>query len=206
MQQNDVRVQWTQESIAAFRWRYDPIGFIAPRPVAQSQVWAVGIQISIFFSEAMFLRKKSVECLLHVRYELLSQVEEFRYLRILFTNERKMRGEIDREIRAAFGSDVDTIHIYCDEQLRWKLTNKIVNKWPQWISSTGGLGPALEIGDLGRVQSRAGAPLCEEALSRGLDLLLACDGPAHTTLSLLSSLQCSSFFVCACQISNETIF
>ncbi|TWW73564.1 hypothetical protein D4764_15G0009580 [Takifugu flavidus] len=42
-----------------------------------------------------------VECLLRVGEEVLPQVEEFKYLGILFTNEGRMEREIDRRIGAA---------------------------------------------------------------------------------------------------------
>ncbi|TWW56012.1 hypothetical protein D4764_09G0010620 [Takifugu flavidus] len=50
-------------------------------------------------SESMVLARKKVECLPRVGEEVLPQVEEFKYLGILFTSEGRMEGEIDRRIR-----------------------------------------------------------------------------------------------------------
>ncbi|TWW63631.1 hypothetical protein D4764_03G0006390 [Takifugu flavidus] len=49
----------------------------------------------------MVLNRKKVECLLWVKEEILPQVEEFKYLRVLFTSEGRMEQEIDRRIGAA---------------------------------------------------------------------------------------------------------
>ncbi|TWW81090.1 hypothetical protein D4764_01G0009050 [Takifugu flavidus] len=56
---------------------------------------AAGMKISTSKSEAMVLNRKKMECL------LLPQVEEFNYLGVLFTSERRMEQEIDRRIGAA---------------------------------------------------------------------------------------------------------
>ena len=45
-------------------------------------------------SEAMVLSCKRVECPLQVKSEVLLQVEEFKYLGILFTSEGRMELEI----------------------------------------------------------------------------------------------------------------
>ncbi|TWW52971.1 hypothetical protein D4764_0013940, partial [Takifugu flavidus] len=45
--------------------------------------------------------EKGVECLLRVKEEILPQVEEFKYLGVLFTSEGRMEREIDRRIGAA---------------------------------------------------------------------------------------------------------
>ncbi|TWW70927.1 hypothetical protein D4764_17G0004100 [Takifugu flavidus] len=58
------------------------------------------MQISTSKSESMVLARKKVECLLRVGEEVLPQVEEFKYLGILFTSEGRMEREIDRRIRA----------------------------------------------------------------------------------------------------------
>ncbi|TWW56294.1 hypothetical protein D4764_08G0002810 [Takifugu flavidus] len=60
-----------------------------------------GMQISTSKSEYMVLARKKVECLLRVGEEVLPQVEEFKYLGILFTSEGRMKREIDRRIGAA---------------------------------------------------------------------------------------------------------
>ncbi|TWW73381.1 hypothetical protein D4764_15G0007750 [Takifugu flavidus] len=62
---------------------------------------AAGMKISTSKSEAMVLNRKKVECLLRVKEEILPQVEEFKYLGVLFTSEGRMEQEIDRQIGAA---------------------------------------------------------------------------------------------------------
>ncbi|KAI3371941.1 hypothetical protein L3Q82_006813 [Scortum barcoo] len=62
---------------------------------------AAGMRISTSKSEAMVLDRKRVACPLWVGGEVLPQVEEFKYLGVLFTSEGKMEREIDRRIGAA---------------------------------------------------------------------------------------------------------
>ncbi|CAM4686329.1 unnamed protein product [Leuciscus chuanchicus] len=62
---------------------------------------AAGMRISTSKSEAMVLSRKKVACLLQVGGEFLPQVEEFKYLGVLFTSEGRMEREIDRRIGAA---------------------------------------------------------------------------------------------------------
>ncbi|TWW68384.1 hypothetical protein D4764_19G0001820 [Takifugu flavidus] len=62
---------------------------------------AAGMRISTSKSEAMVLDRKKVECLLRVKEEILPQVEEFKYLGVLFPSEGRMEQEIDRRIGAA---------------------------------------------------------------------------------------------------------
>ncbi|KAI3376987.1 hypothetical protein L3Q82_000034 [Scortum barcoo] len=62
---------------------------------------AAGMRISTSKSEAMVLDRKRVACPLRVGGEILPQVEEFKYLGVLFTSEGKMEREIDRRIGAA---------------------------------------------------------------------------------------------------------
>ena len=57
-----------------------------------------GMRVSASKSEAMVLSWKRVDCPPQVSGELLPQVEEFKYLRVLFTSEWKMEREIDRWI------------------------------------------------------------------------------------------------------------
>ncbi|TWW77601.1 hypothetical protein D4764_12G0009910 [Takifugu flavidus] len=64
---------------------------------------AAGMKISTSKSEAMVLNRKKVECLLRVKEEILPQVEEFKYLGVLFTSEGRMEREINRRIGAASG-------------------------------------------------------------------------------------------------------
>ncbi|TWW67394.1 hypothetical protein D4764_02G0004350 [Takifugu flavidus] len=52
----------------------------------------------------MVLNRKKVECLLQVKEEILPQVEELKYLRVLFTSEGRMEQEIDRRIGAVVKS------------------------------------------------------------------------------------------------------
>ena len=62
---------------------------------------AAGMRISTSKSEAMVLDRKRVACPLRVGGESLPQVEEFKYLGVLFTSEGRMEREIDRRIGAA---------------------------------------------------------------------------------------------------------
>uniref|UniRef100_A0A8C6Q6L6 Reverse transcriptase domain-containing protein n=1 Tax=Nothobranchius furzeri TaxID=105023 RepID=A0A8C6Q6L6_NOTFU len=62
---------------------------------------AAGMRISSSKSETMVLIRKRVECLLRVRDEVLPQVEEFKYLGVLFTSDGKLEREIDKQISAA---------------------------------------------------------------------------------------------------------
>uniref|UniRef100_A0A8C6NNI1 Reverse transcriptase domain-containing protein n=1 Tax=Nothobranchius furzeri TaxID=105023 RepID=A0A8C6NNI1_NOTFU len=62
---------------------------------------AAGMRISSSKSKTMVLIRKKVECLLRVRDEVLPQVEEFKYLGVLFTSEGKLECEINRQIGAA---------------------------------------------------------------------------------------------------------
>ncbi|KAK0144605.1 Craniofacial development protein 2 [Merluccius polli] len=62
---------------------------------------AAGMRISPSKSESMVLNRKRVECTLRVGDEILPQVEEFKYLGVLFTSEGRMEREIDRRIGAA---------------------------------------------------------------------------------------------------------
>ncbi|KAI3352578.1 hypothetical protein L3Q82_005522 [Scortum barcoo] len=67
----------------------------------QPKCEAAGMRISTSKSEAMVLDRKRVACPLRVGGEVLPQVEEFKYLGVLFTSEGKMECEIDRRIGAA---------------------------------------------------------------------------------------------------------
>ncbi|KAK3556570.1 hypothetical protein QTP70_010765 [Hemibagrus guttatus] len=60
-----------------------------------------GIRVSTSKSEAMVLDRKKVPCTLQVGGEVLPQVEEFKYLGVLFTSGGRMDREIDRRIGAA---------------------------------------------------------------------------------------------------------
>uniref|UniRef100_A0A8C6KZX9 Reverse transcriptase domain-containing protein n=1 Tax=Nothobranchius furzeri TaxID=105023 RepID=A0A8C6KZX9_NOTFU len=62
---------------------------------------AAGMRISSSKSETMVLIWKRIECLLQVGDEVLPQVEEFKYLGVLFTSEGKLEREIDRRIDPA---------------------------------------------------------------------------------------------------------
>ena len=56
------------------------------------------MRISTSKSEAMVLSWKRVDCPLQVGEESLPQMEEFKYLRVLFMSEGKMEWEVDRWI------------------------------------------------------------------------------------------------------------
>lgn len=56
------------------------------------------MRISTSKLEAMALRRKSVECSLRVRDKLMPQVEEFKFLRVLFTSEREGNGRSIEEL------------------------------------------------------------------------------------------------------------
>ncbi|KAK3506381.1 hypothetical protein QTP70_003644, partial [Hemibagrus guttatus] len=62
---------------------------------------AAGMRVSTSKSEAMVLDRKKVACTLQVGGEVLPQVEEFKYLGVLFMSEGRMDCEIDRRIGAA---------------------------------------------------------------------------------------------------------
>ncbi|KAK3530440.1 hypothetical protein QTP86_024352 [Hemibagrus guttatus] len=61
---------------------------------------AAGMRVSTSKSEAMVLDWKKVACTLQVEGEVLPQVEEFKYLGVLFMSEGRMDREIDRRISA----------------------------------------------------------------------------------------------------------
>ncbi|KAI3371969.1 hypothetical protein L3Q82_006839 [Scortum barcoo] len=67
----------------------------------QPKCEVAGMRISTSKSKAMVLDRKRVACPLWVGGEVLPQVEEFKYLGVLFTSEGKMEREIDRRIGAA---------------------------------------------------------------------------------------------------------
>ncbi|KAK3569254.1 hypothetical protein QTP86_026594, partial [Hemibagrus guttatus] len=62
---------------------------------------AAGMRVSTSKSEAMVLDRKKVACTLQVGGVVLPQVEEFKYLGVLFMTEGRMDREIDRRIGAA---------------------------------------------------------------------------------------------------------
>ncbi|KAK3543834.1 hypothetical protein QTP70_030081 [Hemibagrus guttatus] len=62
---------------------------------------AAGMRVSTSKSEAMVLDRKKVACTLQVGGEVLPQVEEFKYLGVMFTSEGRMDREIERWIGAA---------------------------------------------------------------------------------------------------------
>ncbi|KAK3528727.1 hypothetical protein QTP70_010164 [Hemibagrus guttatus] len=59
------------------------------------------MSISISKSEAMVLDRKKVACTLQVGGEFLPEMEEFKYLGVLFTSKGRMDRESDRQISAA---------------------------------------------------------------------------------------------------------
>ncbi|XP_061622105.1 furin (paired basic amino acid cleaving enzyme) a isoform X2 [Phyllopteryx taeniolatus] len=77
------------------------------------------MRISTSKSETMVLSRKRVACPLQVGDEILPQVEEFKYLAVLFTSEGRMEREMDRRIGAAsavmqtlYRSDILKLSIY----------------------------------------------------------------------------------------------
>ncbi|KAI3370427.1 hypothetical protein L3Q82_025187 [Scortum barcoo] len=74
---------------------------VLERFAAECEAGGAGMRISTSKSEAMVLDRKRVACPLRVGGEVLPQVEEFKYLWVLFTSEGKMEREIDRRIAAA---------------------------------------------------------------------------------------------------------
>ena len=68
---------------------------------------AAGMRISTSESEVMVLSWKRVDRPIRVGEQLLPQVEEFKYLEVLFTSEGKMERKFDGRIGGAVGSYVD---------------------------------------------------------------------------------------------------
>ena len=62
---------------------------------------AVGMRISTSMSESVVLSQKRMACPLQVGGENLPQVEEFKYLRVLFMSDGSRDGEISRRLRQA---------------------------------------------------------------------------------------------------------
>jgi len=62
---------------------------------------AAGMRIITSKSESMVLSRKMVECPLRVGNDIIPQVEEFKYLGVLFTSEGRMEWEFDRQHDAA---------------------------------------------------------------------------------------------------------
>ncbi|TWW66924.1 hypothetical protein D4764_20G0009560 [Takifugu flavidus] len=78
------------------------------------------MKISTSKSKAMVLNRKKVECLLQVKEEILPQVEEFKYLGVLFLSEGRMEQEIDRRIGAASAVMRTLHHIVVKRELSQK--------------------------------------------------------------------------------------
>ncbi|KAI3369751.1 hypothetical protein L3Q82_024580 [Scortum barcoo] len=76
----------------------------------QPSVKLAGMRISTSKSEAMVLDRKRVACPLRVGGEVLPQVEEFKYLGVLFTSEGKMEREIDRWIGGAASAVMRSVY------------------------------------------------------------------------------------------------
>lgn len=91
------------------------------------------MRISSSKSDTMVLRRKRVKCPLHVRNELLLQVEEMKYFRVLFMSEE--RGEREWETDRWIGA-VSTVMrmlyqsfvITCGEG-RAERKSEVVNLW-----------------------------------------------------------------------------
>ncbi len=65
--------------------------------LGQFATGAVGVRVSTSKSKAMVLCWKTVDCLLWLGDELLPQVRELKYLMVLFTSDRKLEREMDRQ-------------------------------------------------------------------------------------------------------------
>ncbi|KAK3520189.1 hypothetical protein QTP70_017925 [Hemibagrus guttatus] len=80
-----------------------------------------GIRVNTSKFEAMVLDRKKVACTLQVGGELLPQMEEFKYLGVLFTSEGRMDREIDRLISAA-AAVMRSMYwsVVVKEELSWK--------------------------------------------------------------------------------------
>ncbi|KAI3364145.1 hypothetical protein L3Q82_010962, partial [Scortum barcoo] len=72
--------------------RHQDLQHVLERFAAECE--AAGMRISTSKSEAMVLDRKRVACPLQVSGEVLPQVEEFKYLGVLFTSEGKMEPEV----------------------------------------------------------------------------------------------------------------
>ncbi|KAI3369679.1 hypothetical protein L3Q82_024522 [Scortum barcoo] len=102
---------WDVEVGDSTYWRLDDVVLLALSSQDLQHVleWfaaeceAAGMRISTSKSEAMVLEltRKGWRALSRVGGEVLPQVEEFKYLGVLFTSEGKMEREIDRRIGAA---------------------------------------------------------------------------------------------------------
>ncbi|KAK3529892.1 hypothetical protein QTP86_007210 [Hemibagrus guttatus] len=79
----------------------DDVVLLASSSLFAAECEVAGMRVSSSKSEAMVLDRKKVVCTLQVGGEVLPQVEEFKYLGVLFTSEGKMDREIDRRIGAA---------------------------------------------------------------------------------------------------------
>ncbi|TWW57289.1 1-phosphatidylinositol 4,5-bisphosphate phosphodiesterase delta-3-A [Takifugu flavidus] len=73
----------------------------------------------------MVLNRKKVECLFRVKEEILPQVEEFKYLRVLFTSEGRMEQEIDRQIGVA-SAVMRTLHRVAGLSLRDRVRSSAI--------------------------------------------------------------------------------
>ncbi|KAK3521471.1 hypothetical protein QTP70_005768 [Hemibagrus guttatus] len=79
-----------------------------------------GMRVSTSKSEAMVLDRKKVACTLQVGGEFLPQVEEFKYLGVLFMSEGRMDREIDRWIGAAAAVMQSMYQSVVVKELSWK--------------------------------------------------------------------------------------
>ncbi|XP_048009164.1 uncharacterized protein LOC125243494 [Megalobrama amblycephala] len=80
----------------------DDVVLLAPSNQDLQRAWELaGMRISTSKSEAMVLSRKRVACPLQVGGVVLPQVEEFKYLGVLFMSEERTEREIDRRIGGA---------------------------------------------------------------------------------------------------------
>lgn len=89
------------DSVHNFLWTGDPFWWLQDRVSVGFISDAAALTISSSKSKTFVFNRKRVQCLIRVRDEVLSQVEELKYLEALFTDEGKMELVIDRRIGAA---------------------------------------------------------------------------------------------------------
>ncbi|TWW67330.1 hypothetical protein D4764_02G0003710 [Takifugu flavidus] len=79
-----------------------------------------GMKISTSKSEAMVLNQKKVECLLRVKEEILPQVEEFKYLGVLFT---MVKRELSRKAKLSIYQSIFVPTLTYGHEL-WVMTER----------------------------------------------------------------------------------
>uniref|UniRef100_A0A3Q2XCZ8 Reverse transcriptase domain-containing protein n=1 Tax=Haplochromis burtoni TaxID=8153 RepID=A0A3Q2XCZ8_HAPBU len=128
----------------------DGLQFALERFAAECE--AVGMRITTSKSEATVLSRKKVECPLRVRDETLPQMEEFKYLGVLFTSDGKREREIDRWIDRVRTQSLEmpalsiTLEYYTpQEMVGFKKTNHRVKK--TWKKEKKSIADDLHLND-----------------------------------------------------------